>query len=234
MWKYIILYMNMKKYNILHTHMKKTWKWVNFKQWKETHSANEFWTDWPLNKLALPCSPDVSVWEVLPQDLPWQREMTSKQKLGVVGQMVTWQSLKCMKPTRRWGKLGQDWAMLPPPRCCCCSFAKCCLSLWDPMHPLPPTRLPCFTNSWSLLKFISIKSVMLSNHLIFCCPHLLLPSIFPSIRVFSNELTLCIRWPKVSELQLKHQSFRCLFRVDFLWNWLVWGPCTSKGISSLL
>ena len=52
-----------------------------------------------------------------------------------------------------------------------------------------------FTISWSLLKFISIKSVMLSNHLILCHP-LLLTSIFPSIRVFSNKLVLHIRWPK--------------------------------------
>ena len=52
------------------------------------------------------------------------------------------------------------------------------------------------TNSWSLLKLMSIKSVMPSNHLIFCCPLLLLPSIFPSIRVFSNESVLHIRWPK--------------------------------------
>ena len=52
------------------------------------------------------------------------------------------------------------------------------------------------TNSWSLLKLVSIQSVMPSSHLILCRPLLLLPSIFPSIRVFSNELALCIRWPK--------------------------------------
>ena len=51
------------------------------------------------------------------------------------------------------------------------------------------------TNSWSLLKLMSIKSVMSSNHLILCCP-LLLPSIFPSIRVFSDESVLHIRWTK--------------------------------------
>ena len=51
-------------------------------------------------------------------------------------------------------------------------------------------------NSWSLLKLMSIESVMPSNHLILCRPLLLLPSIFPSIRVFSNELVLHIRWPK--------------------------------------
>ena len=52
------------------------------------------------------------------------------------------------------------------------------------------------TNSLSLLKLISMGSVMASNHLILCCPLLLLPSIFSSIRGFSNESALCIRWPK--------------------------------------
>ena len=52
------------------------------------------------------------------------------------------------------------------------------------------------TNSWSLLKLMSIKWVITSNHLVFCRPLLLLPSICPSIRVFSNESVLCIRWPK--------------------------------------
>ena len=52
------------------------------------------------------------------------------------------------------------------------------------------------TNSWSLLKLMSIESVMPSNHLVFCRPLLLLHSIFPSIRVFSNESVLRIRWPK--------------------------------------
>jgi len=52
------------------------------------------------------------------------------------------------------------------------------------------------TNSWSLLKLMSIEVVMPSNHLILCHPLLLPPSIFPSISVFSNESVLCIRWPK--------------------------------------
>ena len=52
------------------------------------------------------------------------------------------------------------------------------------------------TNSRGLLKLMSIELVMPSNHLILCCPFLLLLSIFPSIRVFSNESVLCIRWPK--------------------------------------
>ena len=54
-----------------------------------------------------------------------------------------------------------------------------------------------FTVSWSLLKFMSIESVLPSNHLILCHPLLLLPSIFPNVRVFSNELALCIRWPNL-------------------------------------
>ena len=53
-----------------------------------------------------------------------------------------------------------------------------------------------FTNSWSQLKLMSIESVMPSNHLILCCPLLLPPSVFLSIRVFSNESALHIRWPK--------------------------------------
>ena len=52
------------------------------------------------------------------------------------------------------------------------------------------------TNSWSLLKLMSIELVMPSNHLILCRPLLLLPSIFPSIRVFSNDSVLCITWTK--------------------------------------
>ena len=53
-----------------------------------------------------------------------------------------------------------------------------------------------FTISWSLLRFMSIELMMPSNHLILCCPLLLLPSIFLSIRVFSNKLATCFRWPK--------------------------------------
>ena len=56
--------------------------------------------------------------------------------------------------------------------------------------------LSIITNSRSLLKLMSIESVMPSNHLVLCHPLLLLPSIFPSSRVFSNESVLCIRWPK--------------------------------------
>ena len=56
--------------------------------------------------------------------------------------------------------------------------------------------MSCFTISWNFLRFMSMESVMLSNHLILCRPLLRLPSICPSIKVFSNESALCIRWPK--------------------------------------
>jgi len=67
--------------------------------------------------------------------------------------------------------------------------------LWPPRNAALQASLS-ITNSRSLLKPMSIESVMPSNHLILCHPLFLLPSIFPSIRVFSNESVLCIRWPK--------------------------------------
>ena len=77
------------------------------------------------------------------------------------------------------------------------------------------------TNSWSLLKLMSIESVMPSNHLILCHPLLLPPSIFPSIRVFSNESALCIRWPKywTFSFSISHcntYSGLIFFRMDWL------------------
>ena len=64
-------------------------------------------------------------------------------------------------------------------------------------HGLQHARPPCpITNTQSLLKLMSIESVMPSNHLIFCRPLLLLPSVFPRFRVFSHESVLRIRWPK--------------------------------------
>ena len=68
-------------------------------------------------------------------------------------------------------------------------------------------------NSQTLLKLVSIDSVMPTNHLILCCPLLLLPSIFPSIRVFSDESVFPTRWPK---FQLQRHSFQWTFRTDFL------------------
>ena len=77
------------------------------------------------------------------------------------------------------------------------------------------------TNPQSLLKLMSIESVMPSSHLILCCPLLLLPSIFPSIRVFSNESVLCIIWPKYWSFSFNispsnEYSGLISFRIDWL------------------
>ena len=76
-----------------------------------------------------------------------------------------------------------------------CSVTQSCLTLCNPMDYSTP-GFPVRHQLPSLLKLVSIKSVKPSNHLILCCPLLLPPSTFPSIRVFSNELALRIRWPK--------------------------------------
>ena len=90
------------------------------------------------------------------------------------------------------------------------------------------------TNSQSLLKLMSIDSVMSSNHLIFCHPLLLLPSIFPSIRVFSNESALHIRWPKYWSFSFnirpsnEHPGL-ISFRMDWLDLLAVQGTLKSWG-----
>ena len=73
-----------------------------------------------------------------------------------------------------------------------------------------------FTISWNLLKLMPIESVMPSNYLILCHPLLLLPSIFPSIRVFSNELALCIWWPKYWSFNFNISSSKEYSTVNFL------------------
>ena len=79
----------------------------------------------------------------------------------------------------------------------CCSFQSLSHAhlFATPWTAACQASLP-FTISRSVLRFMPIRLVMLSNHLIFCHPLLLLPSIFLSLRVFSNESALCIRWPK--------------------------------------
>ena len=85
-----------------------------------------------------------------------------------------------------------------------------------------PGLLYCrnITNSWSLLRLMPIKLVMLSNHLILCCPLFLPPSIFPSIRVFSNESVLHIRWPKdwsfSFNISPSNEYSVLIFRMDWL------------------
>ena len=83
------------------------------------------------------------------------------------------------------------------------------------------------TTSQSPPKLMSIESVMPSNNLILCRPLLLPPSIFPSIRVFSNESAFCIRWPKYWSFSFNISPSNEL-RTDFLQDWLVWSPCSPR------
>ena len=98
------------------------------------------------------------------------------------------------------------------------SVAQSCPTLCDPCIAACQASL-FITNSWSLLKFMSIESMMPSNHLTLCQPLLLLPSIPPSISVFSNESTLRMRWPKCWSFSFsispskEHPGLIC-FRMD--------------------
>ena len=111
------------------------------------------------------------------------------------------------------------------------SVAQSCLTLCDPMNCSTP-GLPSITNSWSSLKLMSIESVMPSSHLMFCRPLLLLPSIFPSIRGFSNQSILHIRWPKYWSFSFgiscsNEHSGLISFRVDWISNLAVQGAIKS-------
>ena len=101
---------------------------------------------------------------------------------------------------------------------CYCTVTQSCLTLCDPRTAARQSSLS-ITISQSLLKLMSIELVMPSNHLILCHPLLLLPSIFPSIRVFSSELALCIRCPKYWNLSFiispsNEYSGLISFRID--------------------
>ena len=93
-----------------------------------------------------------------------------------------------------------------------------CPTLWTPWTAA--TGLPFLTNSGSLLKLMSIDSVMPSNHLILCYPLRLLPPIFPSIRIFTDESALCIMWPKYWSFSFRISSSNeylglISFRIDW-------------------
>ena len=98
------------------------------------------------------------------------------------------------------------------------SVAQSCPTLCNSMDCSTP-GFPVLHQLPELLKFMSIELVMLSNHLILCHPLLLPPSIFPSIRVFSNESVLCIRWPKYWSLSISPSNEHpglISFRMDWL------------------
>ena len=104
--------------------------------------------------------------------------------------------------------------------CCCCSVIQSCRTICHPMTAAHQASLS-FTIPQNLLKLMSIELVMPSNNLVLCCPLLLLPLIFPSIRVFSNELHLHIRWPKYQSFSFSispsnEYSGLMSFRMDWL------------------
>jgi len=116
----------------------------------------------------------------------------------------------------------------------CSSVTQSCLTLCDPMDRSRPV-LPVHQHSRSLPKLMSIESVMTSNHLILCSPLLLLPAIFPSIRIFSNESALCITWPNYWSFSFSISSSNehpglISFRMDWLDLLAVQG--TLKSLSN--
>ena len=109
------------------------------------------------------------------------------------------------------------------------SVAQLCPTLWDPMNRSMP-GLPVHHQLRSPPKPMSIESVMPYNHLILCCPLLLLPSIFPSIRVFANESALHIRWPKYWSFSFNiSPSNEHPGLISF--GWTGWISLQSKGLS---
>ena len=120
-----------------------------------------------------------------------------------------------------------------------------CVSVFVTLRTAAHQASLSITNFWSLLELMSIKSVIPSNHLILCCPLLLLPSIFPSIKIFSNESVLCIRWPKYCSFSFSinpsnEYSGLISFRMDWLDLLAVQGTLKSsptpqfKSINSLV
>ena len=108
---------------------------------------------------------------------------------------------------------------------------KSCPTLWHPMD-CSNARLSCPSLSPSLLKFMSIDSVMLSNHLILYCPLLLLSSILPNIRAFSKKSALCIRWPKYWNFSFSNRPSNeylslISFRIDWFYLLAVQGTLKS-------
>ena len=102
--------------------------------------------------------------------------------------------------------------------------------VWLFMTPWTAARHACLsiTDSWSLLKLMSLESVMPSNHLILCHPLLFLCSIFPSIRIFSSESILSIRWPKYWSFSFNISPSNQYSGTDFLKDWLVGSPCSPR------
>ena len=136
---------------------------------------------------------------------------------ALVGRFLSTAPLQC--PCRCW--------------CSCRSVTQLCPNFVTPWTAACQDSLS-ITNSHSLLKLISIESVMPSNHLILDHPLLLPPSVFPSIRVFSNQSVLRIRWPKYWSFRFSISPYNEHPRTDFLEDGLVGSPCSPRTFKNPL
>ena len=162
--------------------------------------------------------------------------------------MLEWVAISCSRgsswPRDSWVSCISRWILYPWATSCSATESR--PTLCDPVDWACQASLS-FTISPSLLRFMTTESVMLSNHLILCCPLLLLPSLFPSLRVFSNELALHIGWPEYwsfsfsvsasSEFSGSHQESPFLLssaQYGLLW-WLSWWwiPCHVGDLDSI-
>ena len=138
---------------------------------------------------------------ILAWRIPWAEELGGLQSMGSQ-------------------RVRQDWATKQQSSVSSVQSLSCVQLFVTPWTAARQTSL-FLTNSWSLLKLMSIKPVMPPNHLILCCPLLLLPSIFPSTMVLSSESVLCIRWPNYWSFSFSIFPFNeCSGLISFRMDWL--------------
>ena len=161
-------------------------------QWDTT----SHWSEWPSSKSL--------------QTINAGEDVEKREPSCIVGRNVN----RYSQHGRQYGDSSKKQGVKPPSVQSVQSLS--CVHLFATPWTAARQAFLSINNSRSLPKLMCIESVMPSSHLILCHPLLLLPSIFPNIRVFSNESALCIRWPKYWSFQLQHQSFQWIFRTDFL------------------
>ena len=156
----------------------------------------------------LPAMQETWVWSLSREDL-------LEKGMSIHSSIFAWRILWTEEPggllSLGLQRVGHDWATNTT---LLLSRVWFFATLWITAHQAPLS----FTVSQSLLKIMSMESEILTNHLILCCPLLLLPSIFPSIRVFSNELALHIRWPNYWSFNISpfsEYSGLISFRIDW-------------------
>ena len=150
---------------------------------------------------------------------------------------------KCLFSSSAYFKIGFVFLMLSCKDCLYMLDINClsvivqslsCVRLFVTLRTAAPQASLSFTVSWNLLKLMCIESVMPSNHLILCHPLLLLPLIFPNIRVFSNETVHCIRWPSYWNFSYSISlSNECSVLISFRIDWFDF-PADQGTLKSLL